>query len=136
MRNAQGFAQIALSETQLEQGLANYSDDDVPHMPIFIVALEPCDFERRWGVAFDESFDNLDYLKVAVLQTNDGLRISLIRHRGSPTPGTDVCVPEKVFGHNPAIAAEVMDALKIHPEDVVWSRGHEQALAATSEARA
>ncbi len=93
-------------------------------MPVLVVALEPSDFEQRLGVTFHDSFDNLDYLKVAVLQMPGGPRIAIIRHRGSPTPGTDICLSEAVFDRNPAIVAQVLETLDVRGEDIVWSRGH------------
>lgn len=158
MERRRAFTQTPLFEGKLEQGLSGYSENEIPQMPVLVIALEPPDCELKWGIRFCDSFDNLDYLKVAVLeihnapnaahpnrslavayagvapqisnvgvapQTPSAFRIALIRHRGSPTPGTDICAPEEIFKHDPTIVSEVVDALGLHPDDVLWSRPHD-----------
>lgn len=116
------FAQVPLDTEKLAQGLAAFSDNEVPWTAVAVVKGEPSDIARRWGIAFYDSFDNLDTVKVAVLAMASGMRAALIRHCGSPTPGTDVCLPERALGSCDTYLSEVMDALDLRADDVVWSR--------------
>jgi hypothetical protein len=79
-------SQVPLRPEQLEHGLAASSNEEVPSVPITMIAADPADLECRWGIRFDDSFDNMDYVKVAVVQLRDGPRLTLLfhLHRGSP----------------------------------------------------
>jgi hypothetical protein len=85
------FSQVPLRPEQLERGLAASSNEEVPSVPITMIAADPADLESRWGISFDDSFDNLDSVKVAVVQLRGGPRLTLLRHRGSPVPGIELC---------------------------------------------
>ena len=85
------LSQVPLRLEQLEHGLAASSNEDVPSVPITMIAADPADLESQWGIHFDDSFDNLDYVKVAVVQLQAGPRLTLLRHRGSPVPGIELC---------------------------------------------
>ncbi len=122
METTQAFSQVPLPDEALAGGLAALSEEKVPWWPVAILALEPSEIEQRYHIKFYDSFDNLDYLKVAVLDLCSGVRVALKRHRGTPGPGTDICVPEEIFKHDSAIVSEVVDALGLHPDDVLWSR--------------
>jgi hypothetical protein len=56
--------------------------------PIGVVTLSPEDLERSYAIKFFEDYDNLDYYRAASVRLPSGRVVLLIRHRGSPTPGT------------------------------------------------
>jgi hypothetical protein len=58
--------------------------------PIAMVRLEPADFEARFGLQFDDTHDDLDYLKIAVVEFPSGHQMGLLRHKRNPVPGTVV----------------------------------------------
>ena len=91
MNTLRPFSQVPLRPEQVEHGLAASSSEEVPSVPITMIAADPADLESRWGIRFDDSFDNLDFVKVAVVQLRDGPRLTLLLHRGSPVPGIELC---------------------------------------------
>ena len=115
------FSQVPLRPEQLEHGLAASSNEVVPSVPITMIAADPTDLESRWGTRFDDSFDNLDYVKVAVVQLQDGQRLTLLFHRGSPVPGIELCAVDA----SPASydAAQTLATL-LRPHEIIWWRPH------------
>ena len=113
------FSQVPLQPEQLEHGLAASSNEEVPSVPITMIAADPADLESRRGIRFDDSFDNLDYVKVAVVQLQDGPRLTLLRHRGSPVPGIELCAVDA----SPASydAAQTLVTM-LGPLEIVWRR--------------
>ena len=91
MNTLHPFSQVPLPPEQLERRLAASSNEEVPSVPLTMFAADPADLESRWGLRFDDSFDNLDSVKVAVVQLRDGPRLTLLLHRGSPVPGIELC---------------------------------------------
>jgi hypothetical protein len=85
------FIQVPLRPDQLERGLPSLSNEEVPGVPVTMVSADPAELEKRWGLHFDDTFDNLDYVKVAVVQTRSGARLTLLVHRGNPVPGVELC---------------------------------------------
>jgi hypothetical protein len=82
-----------------------------------MIAADPADLESRWGIRFDDSFDNLDYVKVAVVQLRDGPRLTLLLHRGSPVPGIKLCAVDA----SPASydAAQTLVTM-LSPHEIIW----------------
>ena len=125
METTQAFSQVPLPDEALAGGLAALSEEKVPWWPVAILALEPSEIEQRYHIKFYDSFDNLDYLKVAVLDMCSGVRVALKRHRGTPGPGTDISVSANRIHDYEPVVSEVVDALGLHPDDVLWSRPHD-----------
>src|SRR5437763_194992 len=118
------LSQVPLRPDQLEHGLATSSNEEVPSVPLTMIAAEPADLESRWGLRFDNSFDNLDYVKVAVVQLQDGPRLTLLRHRGSPVPAIELCAVDA----SPASydAAQTLVTM-LSPLEIIWWRPPEDA---------
>jgi hypothetical protein len=119
------FSQVPLRPEQLEHGLAASSNEEVPSVPITMIAADPADLESRWGIRFDDSFDNLDYVKVAVVQLQDGRWLTLLLHRGSPVPGIELCAVDA----SPASydAAQTLVTM-LSPHEIIWWRPRRKAL--------
>ena len=72
------------------------SQQDLDHWPrglahpIALVGLEPRELEERCGLRFSESFDDLDRIAGAIVETEDGRTFALVRHLGAATPGTEI----------------------------------------------
>lgn len=78
----------------------------------------------------------MDYLKLVVLDLASGRRIALIRHTGSPGPGTEVYVLPQQFTsatdlpgvmaaidqNQDALVTELLSALGIGASEVSWNR--------------
>ena len=119
MNTLRPFSQVRLRPEQMEHGLAASSNEEVPSVPITMIAADPADLESRWGIRFDDSFDNLDYVKVAVVQLQDGRRLTLLVHRGSSVPGIELCAVDA----SPASydAAQTLATL-LRPHEIIWWR--------------
>ncbi len=113
--------QIRLPEQQLQGGLLEpVQGEHIPDEPIAVLDLEPADLEKRLGIAFQQSFDNLDYVDIALLELDSHERFALIRHRGAPSPGTEIHVP-----HSQASARkldEIVRQLGLAPADLSWRK--------------
>jgi hypothetical protein len=118
------FSQVPLRPEQLEHGLATSSNEEVPSVPIAMIAADPADLESRWGLRFDDSFDNLDSVKVAVVQLQDGPRLTLLHHRRSPVPGIEVCAVDA--GPASYDAAQTLVAM-LGPLEIIWWRPQEES---------
>lgn len=137
------FKQVLLPQAQLAYGQTRRTDQPeptveelVPWEPVATLVPEPDELHVRLAIAFQETHDQLDYLKVAVLDLASGRRIALIRHTRSPGPGTDVHVLPQQFTsatdlpgvmaaidrHQDALITETLSALGIDPQAVSWRR--------------
>ena len=124
MNTLRPFSQVPLRPEQLERGLAASSNAEVPSVPITVIAADPADLESRWGIRFDDSFDDLDFIKVAVVQLRDGPRLTLLLHRGSPVPGIELCA----VNASPASydAAQTLVTM-LSPREIIWWRPPEES---------
>src|SRR5438552_2973948 len=118
------FSQVPLRPEQLERGLAASSNEEVPSVPITMLAADCADLESRCGIHFHDSFDNLDDVKVAVVQLQDGPRLTLLRHRGSPVPGIELCAVDA--GPASYDTAQTL-VTKLSPREIIWQRRPEES---------
>jgi upstream activation factor subunit UAF30 len=63
--------------------------------PVAIIGLEPHELTERYGIQFEESKDDLDYLVAALIRPPSGRVFALVRHRHQPNSGTDILINEK-----------------------------------------
>jgi hypothetical protein len=142
---AKRYRQVVLSDAQLASGLSNHpalpppppDAEPVPWEPIAVLHAEPDDLERRLNISFQESIDDLDYLRLAVIDLADGIRVGLIRHTRNQAPGTqvhilphqfiDVEVPrQNLFAAIDQIQdgalQQIVDGLGLAPSDFSWKR--------------
>ena len=85
---------------------------------IAVLALEPEELSRTRDLGFQDSYDDLDDLKVAIVAT-ERATYALVRHRNSPSPGTEVHAP----AGNPELAlSDLLTKLKLSEADVLWTR--------------
>jgi hypothetical protein len=118
------FSQVPLRPEQLERGLAASSNEEVPSIPIAMIAADPADLESRCGIRFHDSFDNLDYVKVAVVQLRDGQRLTLLRHRGTPVPDIELCA---IDASPASYDAAQMLVTMLGPLEISWRRPPEES---------
>src|SRR5437763_4922374 len=118
------FSQVPLRPEQLEHGLAASSNEEVPSVLITMIAADPADLESRWAIRFDDSFDNLDYVMVAVVQLQAGPRLTLLLRRGNPVPSIELCaVDESLASYEAAQALASM----LSPHAISWWRPPEES---------
>jgi hypothetical protein len=137
------FKQVLLPRAQLAYGLTRRRDQPEPTMaelvpwePVAVLVPEPDELHARLGITFQETQDQLDYLRLAMLDLASGRRIALVRHSRSPAPGTEVYVlPQQLTSatdlpgvmtaidrHQSALITETLNALGIDAGEVSWRR--------------
>jgi hypothetical protein len=87
--------------------------------PIALLRLEPEELTVKNALEFYESFDDLDYLRYSCLTLPSECPVTLVRHRGAPVPGTEICVAT----NNSDAAETVVEALKqlgLALQDLSW----------------
>lgn len=72
--------------------LINLEDITPATMTVAMFDREPHDFQTNNGLVFRSGYDDLDYLDFAMLTLPSGHDVTLVRHKGSPQPGTELCV--------------------------------------------
>lgn len=113
--------QVMLTDDQLAEGLYNVHVREAPQEgSIAGISSEPDALEARWGITFQQTHDLLDYIRVAILELPNERRISLIRHRGSPTPGTEIHVWLEDI-KSKEVLNEIMEALDLELGELLWA---------------
>jgi hypothetical protein len=116
------FHQLHLEPAILEGGAFSQKDVTVPWEPVATLAWRPETFTDKLGIKFQESFDDLDDLLLAVLELWTGRQIALVEYPRSPNPDTIVQVTGETGTSTSDILKEVTDALGLMPSDVTWQR--------------
>jgi hypothetical protein len=62
-----------------------------------VVARSPDELASRYALRFFEGSDNLDAYEAAAIRLASGRRLGLLRHRGSPSPGTELSSDTKFY---------------------------------------
>ncbi len=98
--------------------------------PIAMLALEPDELAARYGLAFEEGYDTLDYFERAAIALADGSQVWLMRHRGNPVAGTIIYAdaaadPSRVRGL-------LAHALGLDEADFLWTAPSSEAPAAST----
>ena len=88
--------------------------------PVAMLSMEPDQLQRSLGITFEESFDGLDYTKVAILRLDSGAPVALVRHRNNPSPGTEVWID--VRAGEPALTLDhLFSHFRLEPEGIRWA---------------
>jgi hypothetical protein len=87
---------------------------------VAMLKQEPIELaQNNPNLVFRQSYDGLDYLDFASLILPSGDRVTLVRHRGCPVAGTEICIEML-----PEQAAQIVDRtceyLNISTTDLVW----------------
>lgn len=85
---------------------------------IAVLRQEPDQLVDR-GLRFEDDHDGLDVLRHARLEIPSGKVFALVRHRGAPTPGTEVVTRD----NSPSLLEDLEDALaqlRLTRDDLVW----------------
>jgi hypothetical protein len=122
----QEHKQIQISKSQLEHGLMRAN---VPGEPVAYIRLSPSDLEHRYHLDFQESFDNLDTLKIAILKLTSGARVALVHHEGFPTDETELYVDRDEWKLHDAVPS-VLKTLDIPESQLSWRQNWPNSLRA------
>jgi hypothetical protein len=83
--------------------------------PLAVLPWEP----DEMPLTFEDTFDDLDYVKVAEIELPDGWQFSLRRHRGSPTHGVAVYVVADDSKMVQALAS-LLRSLRLTRDRLIW----------------
>ena len=71
------------------------------------------------NLAFQESYDDLDFLVFAILPLSLTSRVALVSHKNAPVPGIEICVRHDLQNVGEAIS-QTLDRLNLTREDLTW----------------
>jgi hypothetical protein len=112
--------------------LTNLEDITPATMTVAMLKQEPHDLQTNNGLVFRSGYDDLDYLDFAMLTLPSGHDVTLVRHKGSPQPGTELCVRSDLD----AVASVIRETcafLNINESSLQWIHPTvEQQLAVTN----
>lgn len=87
--------------------------------PIAFLKSRATDLARRFHLRFEDDEDDLDFLRVAVIELPDGIRLGLFDRRRSPQKGIEVRADEDL---HPAVAlSSFLLATGLRDEALLWT---------------
>jgi hypothetical protein len=114
------FRQVLLAPERLDAGLDDPGNWSSPGEDLAVVGLEPEALERRLGITFQDSWDDLGDVRVARLELPTGHQFTFLRHTESPAPGTTVVARAEDLGVADDLQQELLNALDLRPQDLAW----------------
>lgn len=87
--------------------------------PVAVICWEPEKLTKQKSLEFREGFDDLDYLAFSMLSLPSNRPVTLVRHKNSPSLGTEICV----VPNEPAVAetlVETIQVLNLSIVDISW----------------
>ena len=112
--------------------LINLEDITPATMTVAMFDREPHDFQTNNGLVFRSGYDDLDYLDFAMLTLPSGHDVTLVRHQGSPQPGTELCVRSDLE-NVASVIHETCTFLNINASSLQWIHPSiEQQIAVTN----
>ena len=116
------FRQVQLSREHLGQGVYGPHNTLVPWGSIATLSCDAERLGRKLGIQFDDSFDGLDFVRVALLDLESGRRIALVQHTRAP----ETCVEIHADAAGETCAGKVLEeverTLGISPSCFNWRR--------------
>jgi hypothetical protein len=120
--------------------LINIEDVTPATMTVAMFKQEPHDFQTNNGLIFRSGYDDLDYLDFAMLTLPSEHDVTLVRHKGSPQTGTELCVRSSLddaqasdLENVASVIHETCTFLKINASSLQWIHPSiEQQIAVTN----
>ncbi len=99
-------------------------------VPQAIIKKPPSYFHEKLGIEFVDSYDDLDRFDGALLALNGDRAFALKHYRGEPADTTTVYLSrdDQDVETISAIVNEILRALEISPDAVVWQRSDNPEL--------
>jgi hypothetical protein len=114
------FRQVTLSEEQLRAGLLERVDGvDIPSEPMAMTGVRATELGPAAGIAFQESFDDLDEGYFAVLEFAASFGVMLRDYSGAPTKGTVICT-DPMGQYSTDRLKVILEALRLSPDQLIW----------------
>jgi hypothetical protein len=99
--------------------LINIEDATPATITVAMLKQEPHDLQTNNGLVFRSGYDDLDYLDFAMLTLPSGHDVTLVRHKGSPQPGTELCVRSDL-DTVASVIRETCTFLNINESNLQW----------------
>ncbi|WP_373544853.1 hypothetical protein [Chamaesiphon sp.] len=106
---------IAIDDTTL----INLEDITPATMTVAMFDREPHELTANTDLVFRSGYDDLDYLNFAMLTLPSGHDVTLVRHQGSPQPGTELCVRPNL-GNVASAIRETCVFLNVNESSLQW----------------
>jgi len=90
------------------------------NQPIAVIALDPEDLRREYGIEFKDDHDDLDSMRLAVLRLPSGSVVGLARYMSAPDPGTGVYAEGDA--EPDTVLREIRQVFELPARAVSWSR--------------
>ncbi len=95
-------------------------EDSIPETNLVaIIRQEFAEITRLDELEFRHGFDDLDYLVFVTLSLPSGNRVGLVRHKNSPSPGTEICVSHN-HPNTSAVLKEALVEMNLTSNDLSW----------------
>jgi hypothetical protein len=114
--------QIPIPASQLAAGVYGPTNKLVPWGMIATLHTRAQALANLVGLEFADSFDDVDDLQVALIQTPSEALVALVDHLGAPVPATEVHANVEDARLAEQLLQEVLTALKLSPHEVMWRR--------------
>lgn len=81
--------------------------------------LEPEQISKRVGIQFQETYDDLDYLQLAVIRTSSNKKFGLTRHLHAPVQGVVIhsSADSKTLAED---LKDILRTLEVQSSEVSW----------------
>ena len=99
--------------------LINLEDVTPATMTVAMFDREPHDLTANTNLVFRSGYDDLDYLNFAMLTLPSGHDVTLVRHQGSPQPGTELCVLSNLE-NVASVISETCILLSVNESSLQW----------------
>jgi hypothetical protein len=120
----QEHKQVQIPKSELEHGLMGAN---VPGEPVAYIRLSQSDLAYRYHLDFQESFDNLDSLKIAILELASGARVALVHHEGFPANETELYADRDEWKLHDVVPS-VLKVLDIPEAQLSWRQNWPHSL--------
>jgi hypothetical protein len=114
--------QILIPKAQLDAGVYGPANKLVPWGMIATLQPRAQTLAEHVGLRFADSFDEVDTLKVALIETPSATLVALVDHLGAPVPATEVHASVSDAGTAGRLLSEVLAALRLSDAEVSWRR--------------
>jgi hypothetical protein len=102
-----------------DTALINLEDITPATMTVAMFERELHDLIANTDLVVRSGYDDLDYLDFAMLTLPSGHDVTLVRHQGSPQPGTELCVRSNLE-NVASIIRETCAFLSLNESSLQW----------------
>ena len=116
------FTQIPVDPAVLQTGWFGPDPEGFRGDVVLETTRRPEEFEARLGISFQQTFDSLDDLRLAVLALPSGRRCYVEFHEGNPAQTTSLVVVGRSRFNAADAVSELTRVLGLRPAEVTWMR--------------